>query len=622
MYSIHVFAQHKLLYDTLTSMTPDEQAAIDRAFQGSHWIKDVNGNLLSPLSPLLMPRPEQTHLAIDVDFSWPDSGTRARMESAAQPQLIACEVHGISDRNDLAIHIHGVIGGEQGEPLEMYEAVPRGAVQEAQKQMHAAIGRTGAQLPAYRIVHVGESIRALELQRVVRRRDRRMTKVKSVDVYEIRLERFGTQARVIVDRRATMRETGSAAPPQTLLAGGNTRGLVLHALTGGAAQPYGVMEGQDMRVPSNEALAWLQKLTVRPDPPPLPVPRKPRPVPATPLPEPQPEQEVVLPAESPPSPAVELEPEMPAEVTPEVDPWLTLPQRMAVDPHVVHIARKTLERARPLLLTGAPGVGKTLLATLLAEALCGEENYTLVTADARWTSSEVLGGLKVVPGSTLRYEFSPGIVTRAALRHRQSVQSTGRPHALIIDEFNRAHQDEAFGRLLTLLDPRYRQQLPLVDPADGAPEPIFLPDDFLLIGTLNDADTARLHDLSAALLRRFTTLEVRIPASERTHLEKLYPDLPGGTLDTLYAVLGDGSPEDAPAGRLRGSLPLGTHFMTEVLEYVRSGMTLDTALSATLPMYFTQLTAEALTRLAKSADEGGLSGLQVLAHRAAQHAAF
>jgi len=53
--SIHVFAQFKLHYDALTGLSPDDQAALDRAVLGSTWIRDVNGNLLSPVQPVVLP---------------------------------------------------------------------------------------------------------------------------------------------------------------------------------------------------------------------------------------------------------------------------------------------------------------------------------------------------------------------------------------------------------------------------------------------------------------------------------------------------------------------------------------------------------------------------------------
>lgn len=618
MMSIHVFAQFKLHYDALTRLSPDDQAALDRAVLGSTWIRDVNGNLLSPVQPVVLPAVTELHSTQDVNFDWPDSATRGLAQSVAQPHLLVCEAVGISDRSDMQIHQHGVVADEAGQPMTLFTSVPRGVVTEIQKQLQAAIGRNTSIILAYRAVPTGETVRAAEVQTLVRRRDRRVQKVKTADVCDVRLERFGPQARVRVSRRATLRESGPAAAPQAVLGGSAMSRLILHALSGHRSRPFGAVNEQGPDEPTSAAQALLRGLTeARPPVAPAPdvAPRPKRTPKPSPLPDPQPAPALhpnPEPLHSPEAAPTLVEPE------PAVDPWQSLPGRMAVDPDVLTMARLTLERHRPLLLTGAPGVGKTLLATLLAEACCGEGNYTLVTADARWTSTEVLGGLRVVPGDTLKYAFTEGVVTRAVQRHARSMDTTGRPHALIIDEFNRAHQDEAFGRLLTVLDPRYRTQLPLVDETDGADRPVYLPGDFLLIGTMNDADTARLHDLSAALQRRFTTVGVTIPAAEGEHLKQLYPDVPLTTFNTLYAMLGvraarDSRGEAAPA--LRQFVPLGTHFVTEVIEYVQRGLTLDAALQALVRGHLGTLTRADLGLLA---DRAGALGLPLLQDQLAQ----
>lgn len=222
MISLHVFTQFKVHYDALTGLSPDDQAAPDRAVLGSAWLRDVNGNLLSPLQPVPLPAVTQPHTAQDVDFDWPDSATRRLAQSVAQPQLLVCEVLGISDRSDMQIHQHGVVADEAGQPLALFTSVPRSAVIEIQKQLQAVIGRNTSNILAYRAVPAGETIRAAEVQTLVRRRDRRVQKVKTADVCDIRLERFGPQARVLVSRQATLRESGPAAAPQAVLGGSAT----------------------------------------------------------------------------------------------------------------------------------------------------------------------------------------------------------------------------------------------------------------------------------------------------------------------------------------------------------------------------------------------------------------
>lgn len=640
MYAINAFTQYKIRSETLATLSTQDQGALVRAVLGGDWTRDSLGSLLSGVRPVALPEASQTELDEVVAFDWPDSATRDLARRYAQPQLLVCDVLGEATRGDLRLHLQGVAADEEGQPMTMFSAMPPALVSAVRRQIQQVIGQHGPTLAAYRVLGTGETVRTLELSTVLNQRNRQVTKVKLADVYELRLVQSGSDVTVQVRRRATLRESGPHTAPQPMLASRVNAPMLLHALSPGVTPPYAHLDGKPIPNPSTSAQGWLQRIsapapttTTAPQSPSKPkIPRgggkgsspggppagqdlPPRQPSSTrvPGPEPVPSDAAALPAQPPKTPPPASPP----------DPWVELPRHIAADPQVVGAARATLARARPLLLTGAPGVGKTLLATLLAEALCGQGNYTLVTADARWTSSEVLGGLRVVPGNTLRYAFQPGVVTRTAERHRLSMAEHGRPHALIIDEFNRAHQDEAFGRLLTLLDVRYRPQLPLVGPDDGAPEAVYLPDNFLLIGTMNDADTARLHDLSAALQRRFTTVHMTTPAGERAYLAARYPDLSAGLLDKLYAVIGTGmvpagpvASGQAPVG-LRDLMPLGTHFMIEVIESVQGGLSLDDALATLLGFQLTPLTNEELRSLADAAHDHGLHHLQARIERAA-----
>lgn len=121
------------------------------------------------------------------------------------------------------------------------------------------------------------------------------------------------------------------------------------------------------------------------------------------------------------------------------------------------------------------------------------------------------------------------------------------------------------------------------------------------MGTLKDADTARLPDLSATLQRRFTTAHLGVPTSERAHPQRADPEIPIGMFDALCGVVGIGAPQDRAGGQLRDAVTVGTHSMSEVLECPRAGMTLDVSLYALVGGHPTYLTRTDLKRLAEHA---------------------
>ncbi|HEX8683045.1 MAG TPA: AAA family ATPase [Ardenticatenaceae bacterium] len=214
--------------------------------------------------------------------------------------------------------------------------------------------------------------------------------------------------------------------------------------------------------------------------------------------------------------------------------------QLALPPDVIRRAAAHLLAGRHLILSGAPGTGKSHLAMLLASELFGYYPM-LVTATAEWSTFDVVGGLVPVAGEhgTLRYDIRPGAVYEALRRNwilaedgtvRRSPDSlplrVGTTHGgqqwpgvwLVIDELNRADMDKAFGELFTALEngtlrvPRAGTDSSLLIP---------LPKDFRIIATLNTRDRHFLFTLSDALKRRFALVEVELPedgAEERATL--------------------------------------------------------------------------------------------------------
>ena len=182
--------------------------------------------------------------------------------------------------------------------------------------------------------------------------------------------------------------------------------------------------------------------------------------------------------------------------------------RDTVDEVITH-----LTSGKNIMLFGEPGTGKTALSNILLTKLCGEidqpngskaPNYTIVTANAEWSNFDVIGGIS--PDDSGGYYFKDGYVAEAAKLCEKSIVETGRPHYLVIDEFNRANIDEAFGKLFTVFE--YRDKQPLLTHKETGGAPFMMPPEFRIIGTMNTQDKNTLFNVGFALMRRFAFVEI------------------------------------------------------------------------------------------------------------------
>ncbi len=215
--------------------------------------------------------------------------------------------------------------------------------------------------------------------------------------------------------------------------------------------------------------------------------------------------------------------------------------------------------AKPfVILTGNSGTGKTKLAELFAEWLCGRnpKRIALVPVGADWTDNRnVLGFVNHLrttkpAGGTAElslYQSTPvlDLLIEATLEANKDL-----PFFLILDEMNLSHVERYFADFLSAMESKKRELLlhregtNLPRTAGGAadvPEVLKLPDNVFVIGTVNVDETTYM--FSPKVLDRANVIEFRVGA-----------DAPKAFLEGGAKPIGTIDP--APAGYAEGFLQL------------------------------------------------------------------
>jgi len=208
-----------------------------------------------------------------------------------------------------------------------------------------------------------------------------------------------------------------------------------------------------------------------------------------------------------------------------------------------------LQTSKNLILTGAPGTGKTYLARQIAQKLIFGENWTLkkesefnpeeknefdqrfefVQFHPSYDYTDFVEGLrpKKPDGSgNIGFERKDGTFKKFCEEARKECKykdkdnreydEASKKFVFVIDEINRGEISKIFGELFFAIDPGYRgvagkvltQYANMQDGSDDEKKKFYVPENVYIIGTMNDIDRS-VESFDFAMRRRFVWEEIK-----------------------------------------------------------------------------------------------------------------
>lgn len=161
-----------------------------------------------------------------------------------------------------------------------------------------------------------------------------------------------------------------------------------------------------------------------------------------------------------------------------------------------------LKRKKNIILSGAPGVGKTFMAKRLVYSIMGKKDnskISFIQFHQSYSYEEFIEGFK--PTTKGEFVLEKGLFYDFC---KMAEKDLNTPYYLIIDEINRGNLSKIFGELLMLIEADKRDnKLTLA----YSKEEFSVPKNLYIIGLMNTADRS-LALIDYALRRRFSFIDI------------------------------------------------------------------------------------------------------------------